>query len=773
MNYNNAKGQLTYQIEIDKQQKNGFPIPCDFYSTGKLGLIYPTQALSVTYGDKINNTSSAAVQFNPLAVPIMANMFIKQEHYYTPRNCVWQNWDNFISGGEDMQFTTPPPSFTMYQLFRHLTDLLHVNYLASLSFKVAQYQNGAVVSPEKYYYPNTRISLNGSNFVNGHWINAIKGDFEAFAKTYGLSDLYKNYIQSVVNEIQQFLQDRIELYGKHEYLYLFASKWLWNKASYNDISADDKRAILPPDFVKPDYYATVEKSLPTAYIKIEQTNGDVVDSTEKLELYLTEDGYKFYSLIWKLYKPFIGEGSYIDCLNMNRMVFSDFMYVCYKSFLDNYLSIPATTTTTAISNLSVEIIGQNDVILDVLSDIPMDALNLRTLYLIWYNNYRDQLLELDAMKPRNTDNITNDELIILTIPRHRCWEKDSYTTALDNPATADAVVPTTNTKTHQTLTMKSFAYDGVGSAEMARNDGTIFSIKFQDGETFRIPTGFISGLTPELLKGIKTPSNAQTNTTSAYFSLHMLDAVKRGQKFLRKALFFGNRIQDFIYSTWAVQHLDARLRLPEILSTSSHMVELQTLVNNTTVVGSTVAGDRAGLAKGYDKGNSFNRFCEEAGVIMSLFTIMPEPTYAYGSDRQYYKFDRFEYPIPEFATLGMDAVYDSELVCLPTKVAFSPTDPTPTAAPRVFGYQGRYYDSKFRQSTEHGELLTTQDMYTFGRRWNMYDPEGRPVLNYEFVHCFPPLDMFVMEDQTEDYFRMNVHHDTKAELTLPYHSIYL
>ena len=41
MKTNNSKGQLTFQIDIDKQQKNGFPIPCDFFTTGKLGVIYP------------------------------------------------------------------------------------------------------------------------------------------------------------------------------------------------------------------------------------------------------------------------------------------------------------------------------------------------------------------------------------------------------------------------------------------------------------------------------------------------------------------------------------------------------------------------------------------------------------------------------------------------------------------------------------------------------------------------------------------------------------
>ena len=128
MNYNNANGQLTYQLEIDKQQKNGFPIPCTFKSTGKLGVLYPTQALEVTYGDTINNTSMAGVQFNPLAVPIMANMQIKQEHYYIPFNDVWLNWDNFISGGEELDFTTPPPTISFARIISMLNPLFCNGY---------------------------------------------------------------------------------------------------------------------------------------------------------------------------------------------------------------------------------------------------------------------------------------------------------------------------------------------------------------------------------------------------------------------------------------------------------------------------------------------------------------------------------------------------------------------------------------------------------------------------------------------------------------------
>lgn len=754
MKVNNAKGQLTYQIEIDKQQKNGFPIDCDFMTTGKMGCIYPTQALPVTYGDKINNLSSAALQFQPLAVPMLANMFVKQEHYYTPRNCVWQNWDNFISGGEDLQFTTPPPSTNM----RQLITMVLLQILGNVfSFGVYGRRKNYATTGSLYYYRFELPIFPGQSYFLNSIVENAKEQIKSLAVNYGIVDIIDNYVIKVLDDmIADLWTDKEYNVNNPENFVLFKTKY--STGVVDDAIADGY--VAPQSYVIPEdwQYSIDLVKLLVRSGKLVLDNPSIVDSFVP-----TEYGYKLLTYMYKLIRPFIGVGSYIDCLNMNRVLPADFYYLCNIAFLNVFNSsvfVDDSSTTSDVVQLNIM-----EAVSTYTSDLPMDCLNLRTQYLIWYNNYRDQLLEIDAPKPVNLDYVSVGELISLIVPRHRCWEKDSYTTALDNPATADAVVPTYNERTHKVLTMQSYEVQGAGDQEIYRNDGTIHEIKFADGEKFRIPTGFISGLTDV--------EDSDSNTTKYYFSLNMLDAVKRAQKFLRKALFYGNRIQDFVLSTWGVSHLDARLRLPEILSTSTDMVQLTTLVNNTTVAtdqSSTVAGDRAGYANGYDKGNGFSRYCEEAGVIMSFLTVMPQPTYPYGSDRQYYKMDRYDYPIPDFATLGMDAVFDSEIVSCPNKTL---VNGQLTSMPLVFGYQGRYYDSKFRQSTEHGELLTTQDMYTFGRKWNMYKEDGRPKLNYEFVHCFPVTDMFVMDDNTEDIFRADVHHETTAELTLPYHSIYL
>lgn len=762
MKTNNSKGQLTYQLEIDKQQKNGFPIPCDFLTTGKIGVIYPTQALEVTYGDTIENKSSVALQFNPLAVPIMANMFIKQEHYYTPYNDVWQNWDNFISGGEELDFTTPPPTISVQDILRELL----------------------------YYFPmplnwkNLHVTSEGSSpilgsFKPGYYLllqipptDVIKDNLleysVPFFEKYGMLDIFENMFKPSIDAIDEWFENHRNNINNWrdslpsnvtqgavntEYLWLNAPNLIGNLGAGEYIivgssldaeiniagSSSGAVRLFERGYIDEDY----EQFKPSFMQFVNNLNGE----SGYYDIFRFNDfGKQYFRNYYKLFKPFVGVGSYLDCLNITRLTEVDFYYLFYCGYAKAQIES-----------------GEVELYVNMASDMRHSALVLRAQYLIWYNNYRDQLLETKAYKPNRDDELSSVERLILTIPRVRCWEKDSYTTALDNPATADAVVPTYGAH-HDNVYRKQFGnVSGVGIDELRRNDGLIYETKFADGETLRIPTGLISGM--------HTHTNDTNTYTKYYMSLHMLDAVKRAQKFLRKALFFGNRIQDFIYTTWGVKHLDARLRLPELLATSTDMVNIQTLVNNTTTEVSD-AGERAGLANGFDNGNYFKRFCEESGVIMSFLTIMPQPTYAYGSDRKYSRLDRFDFPIPDFATLGMDAVYDNELTSVPVKVKVDINSNDLSAYPLVFGYQGRYYDAKFRQSTEHGELLTTQDMYTFGRRWNMYDPETRPKLNYEFVHCFPPLDMFVMEDRTEDYWRADVHHDTTAELILPYHSIY-
>ena len=716
MKSNNSNGQLTAQINVSDHKKSGFDLSNNVLGTGKIGRIIPTRALHVMPGDTIKADSKVAVQFEPLAVPILANMDVKQEHFYVPYNIVWKNWDKFISGGEKMDYQGVVPNVSMKQIIGALYQQME-DFQCSLSTPVIVTTDQRANHLETPSHADSMVLLDGDTLLANTIINP---DFLSnFGDSYQAKDLLKPQFE-VLKLIKEFRQTS---YVADQPLFYFS-------AVSDTVYLRNLRYMLEenPQIFDNKYTQELVPAL-EQFIRDNETPVAVP----------TNYGVQWLQLVYEYYKPFIGIGSNLDYLNMARITFTDFlyMYVYYLSWNQAEFTLDdmAWVNPFALS--------------DSLTNTPMSILHLRANYNIWYNNYRDILLEENAKEPVDGDVVSNEEIVTLLFPRQRCWEKDAFTTALDNPGTGSVGVPLNDIAG----TLYNLYTQPVVGNNLDSNN--LFKVDLGD-ESWSLPTAFLSG--------VYEKDNEPTNIAVQGFSLYALDAAQRAQKWLQKALFYGNRINDFYNIRFGVKYLDARLRLPELLTSSSDLVKIDVLMNNTTT-SESIAGDRAGFASAYDSGNSFDRFCEEHGVIMSYLTIMPQVTYAYGMSRDYSRLDQFDFAFPEFATLGMDAVYDSEITSISTNVPHSDI--------QVFGYQGKYYDYKAKHSEEHGELLDTQDMYTFARKFNMYDPNGRPKLNYEFVHCFPDLDMFVVDSTLADYFRYDIRHSTAAERELPVHSIYI
>lgn len=723
MKSNNSNGQLTAQINVSDHKKSGFDLSNNVLGTGKIGRIIPTRALHVMPGDTIKADSKVAVQFEPLAVPILANMDVKQEHFYVPYNIVWKNWDKFISGGEKMDYQGVVPNVSMQQIIGALYQQMN-DYQCSVSTPIIVTTDQRANHLKTPSNADSMVLLDGDSLLANSIVNPVF--LGNFGDAYLAKDLLKPQFE-VIDLVKEFRQTS---YVAEEPLFYF-SDYSENNAFRNLREMLEENPQIFNNKYTQELVPAFER-----WLKDEETPVAVP----------TNYGVQWLQLVYEYYKPFIGIGSNLDYLNMARITFTDFLYlyVFYLSWNKHSFTFDETEWVNPFS-LSYS-----------LTETPMSILHLRANYNIWYNNYRDILLEADAKEPIDGDVVSNEEIVTLLFPRQRCWEKDAFTTALDNPGTGNVGVPVGSSTSFSGGYLVHKVNSVAGFEEPLPVENNIVEVEL-DGEKWTLPTAFLSGINPIV----------ENYTSSSYlngFSLYALDAAQRAQKWLQKALFYGNRINDFYNIRFGVKYLDARLRLPELLTSSSELVKIDVLMNNTTT-SESIAGDRAGFASAYDTGNSFDRFCEEHGVIMSYLTIMPQVTYAYGMSRDYSRLDQFDFAFPEFATLGMDAVYDSEITSVSTNVPHSDV--------QVFGYQGKYYDYKAKHSEEHGELLDSQDMYTFARKFNMYDPNGRPKLNYEFVHCFPDLDMFVVDSTLSDYFRYDIRHSTAAERELPVHSIYI
>lgn len=726
MKSNKSNGQLTAQINVGDHKKSGFDLSNNVLGTGKIGRIIPTRALHVMPGDTIKADSKVAVQFEPLAVPILANMDVKQEHFYVPYNVVWKNWDKFISGGEKMDYQGVVPNTSIQDMvFRIFYD-----FGIYWGFRNETLTGHLTTVPGQYF----------EDGMHG-FIETVKMNIGSLGNDYQIKDILQ-YTEEILPNFLEFQYDEDD-----------QAPYFIDPHKMDDFPGfpggiDDLGLANEALF---DFYLDTYGMRGNKYI--EELKDWILAQMEIQPTYLpTEKGFRLLELMYELVRPFVGLGSNIDYLNMGRLTLAELLY-CVISDLSDQVAHDITTPIIGCEDAG----GAN--LAKYLNRNPLSILNLRANYNIWYNNYRDILLEADAYEPQDIDGITTDELFVLLVPRQRCWEKDAFTTALDNPGTGNVGVPVTRTggAPMDIVKVNHLSLGDSVAEEGGLNDMEISEISF-NGQSWRIPTAYLSG------------QNQLEESSASFqgFSLHALDAAQRAQKWIQKALYFGNRIADFYYLRFGVRFLDARLRLPELLTSSSELVKLDVIMNNTNItteangeVFRSIAGDRAAYASAYDNGNNFERYCEEHGVIMSYLTIMPQITYAYGINRDYSRLDQFDFAFAEFATLGMDAVYDTEI-----------SSTSINKGSEVFGYQGRYYDYKAKHSEEHGELLDTQDMYTFARKFNMF-ANKRPKLNYEFVHCFPSLDMFVVDSPLADYFRYDIRHSTAAERELPSQSIYV
>ena len=750
------------QIDLGKISRSGFDLSWNNKGTGKIVRIIPTRCTEVLPGDRFKGFSAAAVQFEPLAVPILANMDVRQEHFYVPNNILWKNWDKFITGGQNLDDTSVLPTTSIYKI---LIAFLNAGF-AFPTMKLQPYWKKQHADPigidncDGYLVCYSREAGDGAL----QHVELERSHLTSFGKKYGCLDLLKPCFE-VCDKLLEMFSPSVNSDTRDQYKYYdvdnnfiygipvsrnLLTEFYGSAPSVNQPLSDGKAS---------NFWKLFEASNERISSNIATIKGVIASDTTKYMQYpmtcFTDAAYQMFDLFYDFYAPFVGIGSNLDYLNMLRVSSRDWFiqmiltYVFDKTAIGYFNTTPQTDSTKWLVYNNFGSFNEA-----LFSSEPMSVLPLRASYAIWYNFYRDQLLETIPPEPSLEDTVTDAELIQLVLPRQRCWAKDTFTTALANTGTGSMLVPVESSPIKSTSKM---LVDGVGDVDI--DSLSMYEYQLTDGTKIKLPTRFISGL-----------HNKETDSSSyAGFSLDMLNRAQRAQKWLQKALVYGNRIQDRLFTSFGVKFLDNRLKLPEFLSSSRELVQLSVNTNPTTIVtdkSSTVAGDKSANAYAYDKGGSFNRFCEEHGFILSYLTIMPEATYPYSVSRHYSKLDKFDYAWPEFSTIGMDAVYNKELCGSGLNMAVS-------VGREVFGYQGRYFDYKCHQDEEHGELQSSQNMYTFSREYDLLNEESRPKLNYIFVHCWPSLDMFVVDSALADYFRYDIHHSVAAERPLPVCGMYL
>lgn len=94
----------------------------------KMGQLVPISWFEALPGDTVQMSTSALVRCAPLATPVMHPVHVRIHHWFVPNRLLWDNWENFITGGPDGMDASVHPyiAFASQPAVSSLADYLGV-----------------------------------------------------------------------------------------------------------------------------------------------------------------------------------------------------------------------------------------------------------------------------------------------------------------------------------------------------------------------------------------------------------------------------------------------------------------------------------------------------------------------------------------------------------------------------------------------------------------------------------------------------------------------
>lgn len=81
--------------------------------SGHMGYLLPCGVVEVLPGDTFDHSTSALLRVSPMAAPVMHSCVVRVHHFFVPNRIVWDDWENFITGGPDGMDASVPPTITV------------------------------------------------------------------------------------------------------------------------------------------------------------------------------------------------------------------------------------------------------------------------------------------------------------------------------------------------------------------------------------------------------------------------------------------------------------------------------------------------------------------------------------------------------------------------------------------------------------------------------------------------------------------------------------
>lgn len=90
----------------------------------KMGFTVPVNLLEVLPGDTVQVSTGIFMRLAPMIAPVMHPVHMTVQHFYVPTRILWDDFEDFITGGQDGMNASVPPTVTITPTQSDLADYL-------------------------------------------------------------------------------------------------------------------------------------------------------------------------------------------------------------------------------------------------------------------------------------------------------------------------------------------------------------------------------------------------------------------------------------------------------------------------------------------------------------------------------------------------------------------------------------------------------------------------------------------------------------------------
>lgn len=258
-------------------------------------------------------------------------------------------------------------------------------------------------------------------------------------------------------------------------------------------------------------------------------------------------------------------------------------------------------------------------------------------------------------------------------------------------------------------------------------------------------------------------ADLSTATASTILQLRQAAAI---QKVLELDARSGTRFSEQIYAVYGVVFNDASYE-PEFLGGGTSMIDVHQIPQTSNDGTNGNVGDLSAFGTLTLRGAGFTKSFTEPGYVIGILSARGQITYQQGLRREWSRSTRYDYLHPLLQNIGDQATLTKELYCQNPA-----TDTGSTGTPdneRVFNYQERYAELKYKQSVKTG--LFRSNATSSLEAWHLSQEfTSTPVFNDVFIESSTPMDRAIATP-TEPHLIVDINFNLQCARPMHIYSI--